>query len=452
MSVKSAERFGNQEESKLLACLKSANALIESGESPNAALAKAAKDTRLHPDSVPLAVQAYNVGRQTYQREKCAKQGTECLLGEYPIAKQAAVESIMFPEASDILKSRKEAAYHGVSSDYSNPPQPLPKYVTLQREKTASAELSALPGTKSLERRIDPTFASNQRIRAKQAADLAIRNLELKLISSHDELFKKVAALGSWCRRNSSMVPEAEWNSIRIFGTGARELFDAASVGLTGLKRASAVVHTKIPVDTTVAPYSLVKDALQKTIDYLEDEKAVKSAKDKIASEVALMLPFGRQEEGPSPILFGKASASSMPQKEAAGFLGGVMQAGIGSSLKDVLSPKKPSEITQGLERDLVDPGQEAELRAAKSKAMLSDLMTNDEVISGYAQGNPGEVTNAYNELVELNPHISDKYGLVRSALRTRLSSGQLQPFEAEQLRKIDQSYAPKEMKTKVEM
>jgi hypothetical protein len=441
MSIKEAEGFGDLEERRLLSCLNSATSLVNNGMDPDYALAKAARDASIHPDSIPLAVQAYNVGRQTYQRDKCAGQGTSCLMSDHPIARVENVESLMFPKQSAILGQRKAASYTGVSSDYALPPAPLAARVKEAKATLAAAELPAVKDAGKRSR--DAELYYSACMKAKLASTQVLNTMRISLLNSKDELQTKLAVVRDWCRKNSSQLPLVEFNCHKTLGPGSKEVFDYATVGLTGIKRASFVKEarsqyiTKDPVDLTKAPYSLIKAAMDKAVEYIQDEIAVKQASDKIASEVAKAIPFGQHPaESPSQVLLGASSTG----KKSAGLFGGVMQGAAGGAISHALTPKSPADITESLSNEISDPAHEAKMRAIKSQAMLTDLLSNDEVISGY---DPHEVANSFNELAQLNPHITDQYGVMRSALRKHLTSGQIEPFEIEQLRKVDQSFAP---------
>jgi hypothetical protein len=434
MSTKRAEKFGQAEESRLVSCLDRATSLVSGGSPPSEAIAKAAKEARLHPDSVPLAVHAYNVGRQTYQRQKCAGKDTSCLLGEFPLADPDDVESIMYPKSSSILEGRKAASMSVVSDEYSQAPSQMAKYRKAAMEKIASERL---PAPKVESKPEDPQLYYHRCAQVKLAADKAVRDLEISLINSQDELRSKLAAVWDWCRKNSSQVPVVEWNSRQLFGDGVKEIFDYATSGLTGIGRAQKRAYTsKSAVDQGSAPYSLVKSALDKAVELIQDSASVRRAQEKIAQGVATTLPFGPKEEETSFVL---KRASSI-KKDAAGFFGGMLSGGIGGAISHALTPKDPSDISDNMQTAIADPSHEARMRSIRAQAMLSDLVSNDEVIQGY---DPHEVTNAYNEIVQTSPHLADQYSVMRSALRSRLTSGQMQPFEVAQLRDIDKSLVP---------
>lgn len=434
MGVKKAERFGDSEERRLLGCLDNAVSFVSKGASPDEAIAKSVKEANLNCDSVPLLVQAYNVGCQTYHREKSAGQGTGYLMSEHPIARVENVESLLFPKASSILEGRKAAAHSGVSGDYALPPVRGKRPVLT---KAASATAPAAAPTKPC----DPYLHMNQLMQAKASADQAVKSLKLKLIASHDELQTKLAAVKTWCRKNSHLVPETEWNATQLFGQGVKEIFDYAAIGLTGMGRAEKRAYSsRSGVDVTKEPFTLIKAALNKAIEYIQDEITVKEACEKIECEVSKTIPFGQKKpEEKSAVLAGNATASCVPSRKAA-FLGFTPGDIFGQQIGDTLKGPPTADVVKGMIDKINSPSHDAEMRSIHSQAMLNDLMSNDEVISGH---DPHDVINAYNEISQLTPHMSGNYAVMRSALRKYLTGGEIQPFEAQQLRDLDKTYGP---------
>jgi hypothetical protein len=121
--------------------------------------------------------------------------------------------------------------------------------------------------------------------------------------------------------------------------------------------------------------------------------------------------------------------------KQAAGLLGTL---GHASLLKDVLNfagsqikaPDTGPAVNKNL-GELTDPDHESELRKIRVQSMLQDMMLNDPVISGH---DPDDASMAYNEIVEMAPHLADQKLAVQTLMRKRLTQGALDPFEVDQL------------------
>jgi hypothetical protein len=78
-----------------------------------------------------------------------------------------------------------------------------------------------------------------------------------------------------------------------------------------------------------------------------------------------------------------------------------------------------------------MDPQHDLNMRQLQGKAMLHDLLTNDEVISAE---HPDKVTKLYNDISKLAPRTATQPLLMRAALRRAISQGQVDAHDADQL------------------
>ena len=77
-----------------------------------------------------------------------------------------------------------------------------------------------------------------------------------------------------------------------------------------------------------------------------------------------------------------------------------------------------------------------SEMRAAKARAMLHEFVTSDPIISSH---DPADVSKAFNSISTLAPNLVSQPAIMRGALRKILQQqGVLEPFEADQLSKLD--------------
>ena len=123
--------FSKEAEERLLNYVREAQGNITAGDSPNMAIVKVAREHSIHADMLPLMVQAINVGRQTYQQEKCGGQSILEKIADFPLANIAQVTSEVFPGKA-VARSRVLAKQAEVSDVYSRPPQTprQPAYIT----------------------------------------------------------------------------------------------------------------------------------------------------------------------------------------------------------------------------------------------------------------------------------------------------------------------------------
>jgi hypothetical protein len=103
---------------------------------------------------------------------------------------------------------------------------------------------------------------------------------------------------------------------------------------------------------------------------------------------------------------------------------------------------KDPDQMRNDTLKDITDPDHERKLRNIRAQSVVTDLMTNDPVISGH---DPREVANAFNELAEVAPSFMDSTATVQALLRKRLESGQLADFDIKQLLDMEKVKAEKQ-------
>jgi hypothetical protein len=83
----------------------------------------------------------------------------------------------------------------------------------------------------------------------------------------------------------------------------------------------------------------------------------------------------------------------------------------------------------------LLDPGIRAHVAQAKVKAVLAELASNDPIISEYSTD---DIASAYNRLSDMAPRAMQNPSTIRVFLRKYLTTGTLDPFDLEQLTRIE--------------
>lgn len=108
----------------------------------------------------------------------------------------------------------------------------------------------------------------------------------------------------------------------------------------------------------------------------------------------------------------------------------------VGQQLGKAISPASEERLKSETLSELFDPEHEAEMTKIRTQAMLSDFMSNDPIISTY---DPDEVTDAYNQIVQMTPRTAQQPAVMRGLLRKMLQQQDaLEPFEAEQVAQIE--------------
>ena len=258
------ERFSQHEERQLLSAVKDAAAAVADGQDPSEAVALAAIDHKLAAEMLPLAVSAYNLGRQNFQRDRCGTSGVSCLMESYPLADLSKVASRVFPEKTALLVAKAAADNSEVCGCYSVPPAAhVRESVTEDRLEEKLAWFSNDPPP-----RLDPILIGRRVQKAKSAAALLERKLKQACHDTYDELLCRVDEVVDYIKRSNHRryLPEIAYNSRAMWGSIVEPIFQLASQ-----QTKEAYDNRAIPICTTpcipeAAPYSLVKAAIDAAV------------------------------------------------------------------------------------------------------------------------------------------------------------------------------------------
>lgn len=433
-------QFGKEAEERLLNCVRDVQAYIVDGDSPDDSIIKVAREQRLHPDMLPLLVQAVNVGRQSYQREKCSGQGVLCQLAEFPLARIETVKAALYPDKpakpSSVLKSS------AVSGEYKQPPQPIMAYQKSAAEKLASTKLPESyfqqpePGYRG-----DPKTKVAKMQSAKLKIAREIDQAKTAEIAAHGHLLRSLGRVANYFKQASSdrlPLAEVEWNAVRMYGPLAADVMNYAAGRMTTKEaRASGPPRVARPVSAADEPYRSIQLAIDAAEKYAEARRNTSHMEDAATEKIAqVMLPFAEHFPTPSMGVLGRPAQDFSGRSKAASLLTPLM-AGMGASFATAARPKATPDLIDDMNMELDDPQHNDELKGIEAKAMLNDLLANDEVIAGF---DPQEVTEAYNEITQLSPSSASQPALMRPLLRKRLTAGAVEPFEAQQIADIEKT------------
>jgi hypothetical protein len=402
---------------------------VNSGASPNDAIAKAASMAKLIPGHVNLMVTAYNVGRSEAQR----KSSTDPLekAAEFELADYPTIINKMYPDSKSEALSKQA---NSVSPEYSGQPRFLKPKMNSPMTKVAfqvpiSAERTMLPETATRK-----AYASVERLKR----EMADKRAEAQ--ETFDGLLRginKLAALLADSRPEE--VGEVRENAGILFGTDGAGLIVSAMQRKPWLQK-KAVSPSKLrPINVDAEPYLTLRDCLAKVAQLQSKkeafhkaaeayEKADQDLKDKASEQ----LSFG------APVKPGNVLEVGVSKQ---GFFGNLFGAAVGSAaakeLGSTLGGNATADLRKKVQDKLTDPTHDATIRNIRTEAMLNDLLANDEIISGY---DPSKVLAHYNEISQLAPRASSSPGLMRTMLRMKLQKGALDAFDIDQLLKIESS------------
>lgn len=427
--------LNDSEEQELLDGIKVAIDLVEGGMSPNAALAKVARDAGHGPGKIRLLGYAYNTGRQTAQREM-NKTALE-KLATFTLVDPEAVVGLVYPE--------KQA--ETVHPDYLAPPS----WVRTDRDREIKqARDRALPTIESPVYAPDPDRAMNAAVstinRVKRASVEADRVAAL----AEDALRYKIASLIGYFKEQfpQNRLP------FPVVDKAAQDYFGGDTAALMNLvhtqgklaerfqeKRAGdEYTVLKAPLDLKAAPFPLIQECLKLASETKQVQQAATVARQKAASiEEEQLRPFTPAGVAPKAVTIEPFDLTAV--KTAGLFTTPAMGAMMGSMVTKGLGgmPETKDDMIENAWLKLEDPQHANTLRKIRAHAMINGLMTDpDDPISGY---DPDTVLAAYNDLAKLAPRTAEQPAAMGPLLRRRLS-GQFEPFESKEIVDLEKSMA----------
>jgi hypothetical protein len=412
------------------------------GEHPNDAIVKTAQDLGVGRNMLPLLVQTYNIGRTSFQQNH----GGESILdkqAEFPIARIETIMDRLYPSNPEAPAALKAAS--AIDLCYSRPPAaPSPTFVAM--EKAAEVKIRTVevedPGEK-IPLKIGRAFSTATQ--HKRACEVARR----RYTTTRDNYLGAMGKIAEYFKQASTWrldFSEVQWNASRRWGKAAAHALDYAYKE-AGLNEPVATGPPSLlrAVDYTAAPYTLIDTAIKYAQALLQatHEKAAceAQAEDRVKEAFRPFDPTPSESSeaiSPGSILWGENDNQSSDSTKEASFLTSLAAVGLGSKLKGLgENSPTPGDMVDDVADKLNDPDHISQLQQIQTRAMLSDMLQNDEVISGY---DPEEVFNAYNELSQLSPRAATQPMVVRPILRKRLTQGAMEPFEAQQVADLEKT------------
>lgn len=419
--------LSKEAEALILDSIRDVVAEVAAGKSPTAAVVKVAADRRLPAGYVPLVCQAYNIGRQTQQRE-----ANNDILGktaEFVLADKAAALAELYPSVID--SPQKQAEQTGVDPAYSKP-------FELPRTKVASGGLwtdKQMPAPYPT----DPADDQRRKTAAAQRVKQAREEARLQLAHVKEQFGHKLGQLTSYFSKSAMDRigwADFEHHACVLCPQEAPAITKYIEQRLDMNKRARReprdLFRTRDMLDRDAAPFALLEGCVKAAA-------RIKEASAKLAELTPAPAPRPVPPAPPVELNVLGLPAREAPSKEGS-FLEFAVGSGLGKGLSDLLSgsgAKPTSQLLNDKLTDLEDPQHDAELRRVQSQAMVTDFLANDPVISGFE---PDEVMQAINEISQVSPRASTQPALMRPLLRKRLSAGGIEPFEANEIANLEKT------------
>ena len=427
-----------QQEEKLLSVIEKTAELVNAGDSPNDAIIKAAQEAGLRPGDINLVVHAFNTGRTNKQRQSSDDLFSK--VAEFELADASTILEKMYP--GEVKTAAAKAEDGTVSVDYAINPRDM------IRRKEASEQLQCevdwrkwANGEEITAPEPYPSDIKEQLKRASSEVDRCLRDVEEARrvkAAAFDQLGQTFHDLTTYFRTNDAKpIPVVKEAVILLHGDDGERIMDELVKVTPGLTKMAQHKRTDISIDDIDCreePFPTIARFISDVLDY--QTKA--AAYDKIAAEKGVeagkAIDFFRYP-GVTSILDTSSEDEARWAKMA--LAGGPLNIlGAYTVADKLISPiaekLKPRDVDVNKTlASLDDPDHDARLRAINTQAMLQDLMLNDDVISEY---DSDEVSQAYNDLVQISPSVADQRLLMQTLLRKKLQQGQLDTFEQDQL------------------
>jgi len=430
------KKISKETEEKLLSAVEKTAALVGTGDDPNAAIIKAAGEIGATPGQIALLVHAFNTGRTTKQRTSSDDVFEK--IADFPLADAASILETLYPaEVKTAAARQRETA---VSLEYSLPPDGL-----LARKR--AADMRARQVDWSMVADPPPPYPGDPLARVKRAACTAEREERAveEVRRQASEAFDKMAAvfcdLTDYFRRpGCTPMPAVREQARLLHGGRADAVLDQLTAVTPALAKLANHAMTPTGREPAIGPAFELVAAM---IENIDGYRAARSRHEKMAAAAAarveeLLRPFA---EGPTSALddtpfFSRGKAGAVPPWLAA--IGGAAAVPAVKGVRDMASSIMPADqqaLTQSAMADLSDPVHMGNLRHVGAQAMLQRFMQTDPVISGY---DPDDVSDAFNAVTQVSPRAADQEMLMQALLRKYLTQGQLDPFDTEQLLKME--------------
>lgn len=406
-------RLNKEAENKITDSLGEVSELVNSGTSPNEAIAKTASAHGIPVGHIELMVRAFNVGRSEAQRH--AGDEAHEKLADFDLADVKSVMDIMYPS---IVKSAsvlsKDTHVSGAYSRPFNKVEPVKLAPLTPLTKLASslpnyrAEHDTLGSTRTLSSLIEKIGSASDKLRMDSAA-------------TKDKVTSGIAKLANYFRTHGSKpFLVVKDNSERLFGKQASALLGIVLSSNRHLnKQAGTVDDLMAPVEVNDEPYRSIKSCIE--LAQLHLNKQASSNYLKGLSKQALQLGFNNSlpEDNTGSVLDGMDKLAGKPgmwdiitKPLITATMGAIGEHGrVSGSNNESADWKFVADQRM----------QEMALKNIRASAAFADLLANDERISS---SHPEDVAFHFNEISKVMPESTTNTAIMRPILRKRLESG----------------------------
>lgn len=412
---------GKDAEQLIMTAVEKTAELVNAGSDPTSSVVKVARDLQLTPGQVNILVHAYNTGTTTCQRQHGADVFEKS--AEVDLADPAVALEQLYPsEVKSASVMHRETV---VSLDYALPASFLAARKADIEKRAAAAKVNLRPDVPAPLRPVSPEYAFKKADSDIRRCRHAIDEARRIKSASFDRMVSRFEDLVQ-CLRLSG-APPFGWFSKQaaaIHGEAGRTVCEQ----VTSLYPAFAKQADDGQLRSTRIPAFVLLENLLTAVETFNEKQAefvrVEQVKTAEAEEAAR--PFVRPR--PDSIAGGPVKVANAYTSNLAGNYTTRVFDSIANNMSD---PSASSDDVSGAVKQLTDPHHESTLRNIRLQSMLTDLMTDDDIVSGY---DPEQVSQAFNEINTMAPRLAEQPGAMRTAMAKRLQQGRLSDFEVSQL------------------
>jgi hypothetical protein len=253
--------LSKEAETKLLAAIEKAAELVNSGETPNAAIIKVAGAENIPAGHINLMVHAYNTGRTTKQRES-GDSATE-KSADFNLADVTTIMDALYPAA--VKTSAEITTSSVISTEYAVSPGGFISRRKATMEKAAAA-LMALPEKTWIAPPRDEHSAVMREHSKKQAAKIELEELRRVATVAYSKAAGAMDDLATYFRTpgNMSFADAVKQAGFRVGEEGVSVLVKLAEV-YPWLKKQAATRERHFGNN---GPYALIETVIEKLAEY----------------------------------------------------------------------------------------------------------------------------------------------------------------------------------------
>lgn len=435
-------RMSKSTGNKLTNAVENVIATVSTGSSPTEALYKVAKSNNHNREEIKRIAEAYNQSRTAFTlQEKTSR------LDAFPLANPDSVITRLFPDSVASLSEKM----HKVSTEswYKNASKNLKIAVSnyternrldsLRSEEKEANDETPDPGTLQKQSEFNKQAKLREELeKTLQQEKTAKNSLTVALFPLKDQL--RQCLTGTPFHTIESNLTHYYQKTAGNNITPIMDLiFETAELDKIGHRRALPSdfdLSTYTLSDFSDAGYMTTEDLVKKALDFqktvakrasieaelneVNEKVAFYEKKDKPFSDFFNPKPINKEAAFPiSKVIFGRGIVNNM---------GGYM---------DPVRRRTEQEVRTILD-ELENPEMQRRRQQIKAQVMLNEFMNDDEVISEY---DPEEITQAFNEVMNVSPNIVNSRTALQDAMRRYLVDGGLASMEVSQLQELNKNF-----------